>query len=126
LAGSEPDSGCSGYEDDRTDQPSWSQEKGAQSKEQPIQAAKIRSASARATRDHDLMLQQEILRQEGFGSSGPEKDAQAARQLKKEEEDMPHPGSLPQSSASASGQPDFLNSPFCEFAPHTQRKAQSA
>jgi hypothetical protein len=63
------------------------------------------------------MLQQKILRYEGLGSSRPEKQAQAARQLKKQDQDMPHPGSLPQSSASASGQPDSLNSRFANSPP---------
>ena len=68
----------------------WRQEMGARSKEQPVQTAKNRSASAKSTRDHKLMLQQEILGQEGLGSSRREKHAQAARQWKKKEQDMRH------------------------------------
>jgi hypothetical protein len=65
------------------------------------------------------MLRQEILRQEDLGSSGPEKFAQAARQLKKEEQDMRHSGSLHQSPVSTSRQSDFFNLQFLTNSPPT-------
>jgi hypothetical protein len=69
-------------EDGSAHQPAWTQQQRGQPKEQSVEGAQIRGPSPSATRDQKLMFQQKVLSHEGFGSSRPEKCAQAPRQLK--------------------------------------------
>lgn len=62
-------------EDGNMRQPTWTQQQGAQPKEQTIGGAKIRGTSARATQDKELVPEQEIFGHQCFGATGPEESA---------------------------------------------------
>jgi hypothetical protein len=71
-----------GLEDDgRADQPTRAQELGTEPEEPTVGGAKIGRSAARALQDQELLLQEDILSENGSGPASSQENGQSGQQM---------------------------------------------